>query len=152
VPPTTRTLVVGPCTTAEAREDVVDRRRGALVLLLAFVACTGVSILLSGLRPATDPALVPWLVQVVGHLCGLAGGVLLLAPREGDPAAARDRRIGAVVMPALVALVLIDALALSNDSAGGNIGAGLVRLVLLVVIGVATDRLARDVAAARRRR
>jgi hypothetical protein len=121
----------------------VDRLRLALGLLLAFVACTGAAILIGGVRPASDPGVLPWLVQVVGYLCGVAGGVLVLAG-TASPA----RRVGVLLMPALVALVLLDAATMATDSGGANIGAGFVRLVLLVVIAVATVRLARALAAA----
>ncbi|TQN41016.1 hypothetical protein FHU33_0368 [Blastococcus colisei] len=129
----------------------VDRRRRALVLLLLFVVLTGVSIAVSGSRPHLDQGTAPWLLQVVGHLCALAGGVLLLAPEEGREDAG-VRRLGAVVLAAIVVLGLVDAMTLAADSAGANIGAGLVRLVGLVAIMVATIRLAHGVAASRRTR
>ena len=128
----------------------MDRLRLALALLLAFIACTGVAILLSGLRPVGDPGMAPWAVQVVGYLCGLAAAVLLLTP-SGRPDAP-DRRIGLLLLPALLALVLLDALTAATDTGGANIGAGFARLVLLVVIAVATVRVARAVAAERRPR
>ncbi|WP_142023810.1 hypothetical protein [Blastococcus colisei] len=129
----------------------MDRRRRALVLLLLFVVLTGVSIAVSGSRPHLDQGTAPWLLQVVGHLCALAGGVLLLAPEEGREDAG-VRRLGAVVLAAIVVLGLVDAMTLAADSAGANIGAGLVRLVGLVAIMVATIRLAHGVAASRRTR
>ena len=123
----------------------MDRRRTALSLLLAFVACTGAAILFSGFGPVSDTDVVPWLVQVAGYLCGIAGGVLLLTADEDE----EGRRIGRFLMAAFVALVLADAYALTTDSGGVNIGAGLVRLLLLVGIAVLTARLARAVAADR---
>ena len=60
------------------------------------------------------------------------------------------RRLGFVVIGALVVLLLVDALTMGDD--GANIGAGGVRLIGLVVIGVATIRLAQGVAAERRTR
>ena len=128
----------------------MDRLRLALALLFAFIACTGVAIFLSGLRPAGDPGVAPWAVQVVGYLCGIAAGVLLLAPAGNSDA--RDRRTGGLLTAALVALVLLDAATTATDSGGADIGAGLARLVLLVVIAVGTVRVARAVAAERRPR
>jgi hypothetical protein len=122
----------------------MDRRRTALVLLLLFVLCTGVAIVLSGSRPAPAQGLAPALVQFVGYALALVAGVLLItAPDEGAP-----RRIGAVVLGAVVVLVLLDLLAAD----GPDIGAGLVELVALVVIMVATVRLALGVAGAGRTR
>jgi hypothetical protein len=127
-------------------------RRAPLLLLLALVACTGVSIALGGARPASDPGVAPWAMQVIGYLCGIAGGVLLLAPQRGDGTSVRDRRIGVVVLPAVVVLALLDAAGLAADEGGANIGAGLVRLVVLLVVVGVTARLALDVAATRRSR
>jgi hypothetical protein len=76
----------------------------------------------------------------------VAGVLLITAPDEspvGGP-----RRIGAVVLGAVVVLVLLDLLAAD----GPDIGAGLVELVALVVIMAATVRLARGVAGAGRTR
>ena len=125
----------------------MDRRRTSLLLLLLFVVCTGLSIAVSGSRPHLDQGTAPWLIQLVGYLCALAGGVLLAA---GDGQDAAVRRLGFVVLGALVVLLLVDALTLGED--GANIGAGGVRLIGLVVIGVATVRLAQGIAAARRLR
>ena len=127
----------------------MDRRGRALVALLLFIAFTGASILVAGDRPHLDQGNAPWLLQVIGYLCAVAGGVLLLAPADGRDGSG-DRRIGAVVLVALVVLVLLDAATLAADSAGANIGAGFVRLLCLVTIGVATARLAIAAAAARR--
>jgi hypothetical protein len=120
------------------------------MLLLAFVVCTGVAIFVSGMRPAGDPGVAPWAVQVVGYVCGLVAAVLLLATGRG--ADAPERRMGLLLLPALLALVLLDALTAATDSGGANIGAGFVRLVLLVVIAVGTVRVARAVAAESRQR
>jgi hypothetical protein len=126
----------------------VDRLSLALALLLAFVACTGAAILISGVRPAAEPGVLPWLVQVVGYLSGLAAGVLV--PAHGGGGRSPVRAVGLLLMPALVALVLLDGLAMAADSGGADIGVGFVRLGLLVVIAAVTVRLARAVAAARR--
>ena len=130
----------------------MERPRLALVLLLAFIACTGAAILMGAARPASDPGLLPWVVQGIGYLCAVAGGVLLLAPASTDRVGAEGRRLGVVLLPTVAALVLVDAVTATTDSGGANIGAGLVRLLLLVVIGVLTARLAVTVAAERRTR
>jgi hypothetical protein len=122
----------------------VDRRRTSLVLLLLFVLCTGVSIVVSGSRPGLEQGLAPALAQFVGYGCALVAGALLLSSAPEESA----RRIGGVVLGALAVLVLLDLLV----AAGPNIGAGFVRLVGLVVIMVATVRLALGVAAAGRAR
>ena len=122
----------------------MDRRRTSLVLLLLFVLCTGIAIVVSGSRPGLEQGLAPALVQFVGYACALAAGVLLLSSASEETA----RRIGGVVLGALVVLVLLDLLV----AAGPNIGAGFVRLVGLVVIMVATIRLALGIAAAGRAR
>jgi peptidoglycan/LPS O-acetylase OafA/YrhL len=128
----------------------VDRRRTSLVLLLLFVLCTGISIVVSGSRPHLDQGTAPWLFQVIGYLFALAGAVLLIAPADGQDDGA-TRRLGFVVLGALVVLALLDAVELA-DGDGANIGAGGVRVVGLVVIMVATIRLAQGVAAAGRAR
>jgi hypothetical protein len=125
----------------------MDRRRSSLVLLLVFVLCTGVAIVISGSRPGLEQGLAPALVQVVGYACGLVGAVLLISSAT-EAEVGSPRRTGGVVLAALVVLVLLDLL----GADGTNIGAGFVRLVLLVVIMVATIRLALGVAAAGRAR
>jgi hypothetical protein len=122
----------------------VDRRRTSLVLLLLFVLCSGIAIVVSGSRPGLEQGLAPALVQFVGYACALVAGVLLLSSASEESA----RRIGGVVLGALAVLVLLDLLV----AAGPNIGAGFVRLVGLVVIMVATIRLALGIAAAGRAR
>jgi peptidoglycan/LPS O-acetylase OafA/YrhL len=120
----------------------MDRRRPALVALLAFAGCTLVAVLVSGSRPHLDQGDAPWAFQLAGYLCALVAGVLLLAPDAGGTPA--DRRTGLVVVAAVVVLALIDALTAAADEGGANIGAGLVRLVTLVVVAVMTVRLALD--------
>jgi hypothetical protein len=122
----------------------VDRRRTSLVLLLLFVLCSGIAIVVSGSRPGLEQGLAPALVQFVGYACALVAGVLLLSSASEENA----RRIGGVVLGALAVLVLLDLLV----AAGPDIGAGFVRLVGLVVIMVATIRLALGIAAAGRAR
>ena len=121
----------------------MDRRRPSLVLLLLFVLCTGVAIVWGGSRPALEQGLAPQLVQFLGYACVLVAGLLLISS-TAEGAVADPRRLGGVVLGALAVLVLLDLLV--GD--GPNIGAGFVRLVGLVVIMVATIRLAMGVAAA----
>jgi peptidoglycan/LPS O-acetylase OafA/YrhL len=123
----------------------VDRRRTPLLLLLAFLVCTAAAIVVSGSRSGLDQGTAPWLLQTVGYLFALAAGVSLAA--HGD---AGRRRTGFVVVAAVVVLALVDAGTWGQP--GANIGAGFVRLVVLLVVCAVTARLARDVAAARRPR
>ena len=122
----------------------MDRRAPALGALLLFVVLTGVSIALSGSRPALDQGTAPWLVQLAGYLAAVTGGALLLAGGDGG------RRLGGVVVGATIAMLLLDAATLAADGGGATIGASLVRLVCLLVIGMVTARLAVTVAADRR--
>jgi hypothetical protein len=124
----------------------VDRRLPALVALLLFVGLTFVAIVLDGRLPASEESVAGWIAQVLGYLCALTAGVLLLAP----PAEPTTRAPGFVVIGATLVLLLLDALTAGQD--GGNIGGGLVRVVLLVVLAVVTARLATALAAARRPR
>ena len=121
----------------------MDRRRVSLVLLMLFVACTGVAIVVSGSRPALHQGIAPAVVQFAGYLCALGAAGLLLP-------AVSTRAIGATVLAAVLVLVLLDLFVL--DDAGGDIGGGLARLAGLVVIMVATVRLSRGIAAAGRAR
>jgi len=124
----------------------VDRRRPALVLLLLFVGCLGVAIVLSGSRPGLQQGIAPTVAAFVGYLFAFGAAVLLIVPAA---ATQQDtRRLGVVILAALVVLVLLDLFAAD----GPNIGAGFVRLVALVVIMVATIRLALGVASAGRTR
>lgn len=124
----------------------MNRSRASLVLLLLFVACTGVAIVVSGYRPALQQGIAPAAAQFAGYLFALGAAALLLTgPRGG---ASGTRRTGAMVLGAVAGLVLVDLLV--RDEAGGNIGVGLVRVVGLVVLMVATIRLARAAAAAGR--
>lgn len=125
----------------------MDRLRVALRLMLAFAACTGAAILLAGTRPAAGPGLLPWLVQAAGYLCGLGAGLLVLASRAGGPAGARP---GALLLPAVLALVALDVVVATTSTGGAVIGAGLLRIALLVAIGWATLQIARTLAEGRR--
>ena len=124
----------------------MDRRAPAVVALLLFITCTGAAIVISGVRPANDPGVLPWAVQIVGYAFAAVAGLLLVTSRPAD------RRSGAVVLGALAVLVLLDVFAFSGTAGGANIGAGFVRLIGLLVIALQTAQLARAVAAARRER
>ena len=119
----------------------MDRRRTSLVLLLLFVLCTGVAIVVSGSRPGLQQGVAPTVVQSVGYLLAFVAAVLLLSTPDGSA-----RGLGGTVLGALVVLVLVELL----SGAGPDIGAGLVRLIALVVVMVATVRLALGVARAGR--
>ncbi|MCW2634637.1 MAG: hypothetical protein JWQ99_1004 [Blastococcus sp.] len=121
----------------------MNRRRTSLYLLLLFVACTAVAIVVSGNRPGLQQGVAPTVLQFTAYLLALAAGVLLLVrptAETGD-----DRRIGVMVLGGLAVLVAVEFL----PQGGTDIGALLVRLLALVVVGLATARLARGVAAAR---
>jgi len=123
----------------------MDRRRSSLALLLLFVACTGVAIVVGGSRPALQQGIAPTVAQFAGYLCALGAAALLLAAPREDSAL---RRGGATVLGAVLVLVLVELV-----SAGGpDIGAGGVRLIALVVLVVASVRLAQGVAATGRSR
>ncbi|MGY1771480.1 hypothetical protein [Blastococcus sp. SYSU D00813] len=129
----------------------MDRLRVALRLVLVLAACTGAAILLAGTRPASDPGLLPWLVQAAGHLCGLVAGLLVLGSRA-DGEAAAGARPGALLLPAVLALVLLDVVVATTSSGGAVVGAGLLRIVLFVAIGWAALQIARTLAEGRRAR
>jgi hypothetical protein len=113
----------------------VDRRRAALYALMVFAVATAAAIVISGARPATAQGVAPWLVQDVGYVFAVLAAVELLLP-AAHPAGA-DRKLGGVVLVAVVALVLLDVVA----GNGPDIGAGVVRLVCLVVIVAVAARL-----------
>ncbi len=94
------------------------------------------------------------MIQASGYLLGLVAAALLLAPDRGSavPLGDPDRRIGGVVLGAFAVLVLGDVVRLTASGDGANIGAGLIRLVFLLLVGVATARLAVRTSAARRAR
>ena len=121
----------------------MDRRVPALVALFLFVLLTGVAIVLSGARSGPGQGIAPDVVQFTGYACTLLAAVLLLG--RGNAA---SRPPGGLVLGATVVMALVDALTMSED--GADIGAGLVRVVCLGVIGVATARLAIAVANDRR--
>jgi hypothetical protein len=122
----------------------VDRRRAALVLLMAFILCIGGAVVVSGTRPGLQQGIAPTVVAFVGYLLAAVAAVLLIAQPADDTA----RKLGAWVLGAVVVLVLLDLVAAD----GPNIGAGLVQLVGELVILVATVRLALGVARAGRAR
>ncbi|WP_422678152.1 2-oxo acid dehydrogenase subunit E2 [Blastococcus brunescens] len=121
----------------------MDRRPTSLVLLLLFVLCSGIAIVVSGSRPGLEQGIAPALAQFVGYGFALVAGLLLVSSADERS----GRRVGGVVLGALAVLVLLDLLAAD----GPNIGAGFVQLVGLVVMMVATIRLALAVAAERSR-
>ena len=123
----------------------MDRRERALAALMLFVVLTGVAIVVSGARPASAQGTAPGVVQLLAYLCAVVGGVVLVTASDQ-----RGRRLGGLVLAAAVVMLLVDGLAMLADEEGANIGAGLARLVCLLLIGGATVRVALDVAAARR--
>jgi hypothetical protein len=124
----------------------MDRRRASVVLLLLFVACTGVAIVVSGSRPGLQQGVAPTVVQFLGYLFALVAAVLLIAPTADGPG--RERTLGFTVLGGLAVLVAVEVV----SEGGPDIGAGFVRLIGLVVIGVATVRLGQGVTAERRAR
>lgn len=120
----------------------MDRRRASLVLLFVFVGCTGAAILIGSGRAAGEQGLAPYLVQGVGVVSALGAAVLLWA----DGA----QRAGAVIGAAAGLLAVLDVLAAAGGGGGADIGAGLLRLVCLLLVGMATARLAVEVARDRR--
>ena len=123
----------------------MDRRAPALAALMLFVVLTGVAIAVSGARPASAQGTAPWLVQMLAYLCAVVGGAVLVSASD-----LRGVRIGGLVLAAAVVMLLVDGLTMLSEEEGANIGAGLARLVCLLLIGGATVRVALDVAAARR--
>jgi hypothetical protein len=129
----------------------VDRRRLALVALVAFALATVVSIALGGARPASAQGIAPFVVQVVGYVFALVGGLALLRP--AGPAIGADRKLGGTVLAAVAVLAVLDVEAFAGEAAGANIGAGFLRLICLVVVVAVAGRLvATTVTAAGRRR
>jgi peptidoglycan/LPS O-acetylase OafA/YrhL len=120
----------------------VERGRAALVLLLLFVACTGVAIVVSGSRPGSQQGIAPTVVQFVGYVLALAAGILLWRAATGRD----DRATGVMVIGGLAFLLAAEVI----SRGGTDIGAGFVRLVGLILVGIATVRIARGVAAERR--
>ena len=122
----------------------MDRRRAALVLLLLFVACTAVAIVVSGSRPGLQQGIAPTVVQVVGYVLALVAGLLLLRPATGS--APDDRATAAFVLFGLVLLVASEVI----SQGAADIGAGFVRLLGLIAVGIGTLRLVQGGARARR--
>jgi hypothetical protein len=125
----------------------MDRRAPALAALMLFVVLTGVAIAVSGARPASAQGTAPWLIQMLAYVCAVAGGAVLVSATDQ-----RALRIGGLVLAAAVVMLLVDGLTFLSEEEGANIGAGLARLVCLLLIGGATVRVALDVAPARRAR
>jgi hypothetical protein len=123
----------------------MDRREPALAALMLFVVLTGVAIAVGGARPASAQGAAPWSIQMAAYLCAVAGGVVLMS--ASDP---RGLRLGGLVLAAAVVMLLVDGLTMLSEEEGANIGAGLARLICLLLVGGVTVRVALDVAAARR--
>jgi hypothetical protein len=117
----------------------VDRRRRALVALVAFAVATAVSIVVSGARPVTGQGVAPYVVQGAADLFALAAGVLLLLP--ADRSAGADRKLGGAVLAAVAVLVVLDAEAFAGAMGGPDIGAGVARLACLLVLVAVAGRL-----------
>ena len=113
----------------------MDRRHAALYALVAFAVATAVAIVISGSRPGTGQGVAPWVVQGIGYACALVAALELLAPAP-HPAGA-DRKLGGVIAVAVAVMVALDVFA----AAGPDIGAGVLRLVCLVVIVAVAGRL-----------
>lgn len=122
----------------------MDRRLASLALLFGFVLCTGAAILVGAGRPSSAPGVAPAVVQGAGLVCALVAAVLLWV--DGAQQAA------GVIGGAVVLLAVLDAVALADTGNGADVGAGLLRLVFLLLIGMATARLAVEVAHSRRPR
>jgi hypothetical protein len=127
----------------------VGGRRLALAALVAFAVATVVAMALSGSRPVSAQGIAPLAVQGVGYGCALAAALILLAPADGSPAA--GRRLAGAVLAAVAVLALLDVERFAGEEGGANIGAGLLRLVCLVVIVAVAGRLAAGAAAGPRR-
>jgi hypothetical protein len=123
----------------------MDRRGPALAALMLFVVLTGVAVAVSGARPASAQGAAPWLVQMVAYLCAVAGGAVLVSASDQ-----RGLRLGGLVLVAAVVMLLVDGLTILSEEEGANIGAGLARVVCLLLIGGVTVRVALDAAEARR--
>jgi len=116
----------------------MDRRAPALAALMLFAVATVLATVLDGRLPASEESVAGWILQVLGYLAALAGGVLL-----GTSTHPRSwRAAGFVVLGALVVMVLVDAVALSGDGGGADIGLGLVRVIALAAVSVVAVRLA----------
>jgi hypothetical protein len=128
----------------------VDRRRLALVALVAFAIATAIAIGVSGARPASAQGIAPFVVRVVGYCFGVLGGLALLFPADRTGV---DRKLGGAVLAAVAVLAVLDVEAFAGAAAGADIGAGFLRLICLVVVVAVAGRLvATTVTAAGRRR
>ncbi len=82
---------------------------------------------------------------MLAHLCAVAGGAVLVSGSDQ-----RALRIGGLVLAGAMVMLLVDGLTMLSEEEGANIGAGLARVLCLLLIGWATVRVAIDVAEARR--
>jgi hypothetical protein len=129
----------------------VDRRRLALVALVAFAIATAAASAVGGTRPAPAQGIAPFVVQAVGYGCALVAGLALLLPTDRTVGA--DRKLGGTVLAAVAVLAVLDLEAFAGEASGANIGAGFLRLICLVVVVAVAGRLvATTVTAAGRRR
>ncbi|TKJ31693.1 hypothetical protein A6V29_18155 [Blastococcus sp. CCUG 61487] len=113
-----------------------------------FAFATVVATMLDGRVPAGDESVAGWIVQVLGHLAGLAAGLLLLAS-AGVPPESSTRRAGVAVLVALAGIVLADVVGLVVDGTA-DAGLGAVRLLCLLAVAWVALRLAPAVAQQRR--
>jgi hypothetical protein len=67
----------------------VDRRRAALLALVAFAVCTALAIVIGGSRPHTAQGVAPTMVQGIGYACALvaalAGPLTVATARSRRP-------------------------------------------------------------------
>jgi hypothetical protein len=124
----------------------MDRRRTSLVLLVLFVACTAIAIVVSGSRPGLQQGVAPAVVQFVGYFFALVAGLLLLRPVPGS--GRDDRATAGFVLGGLVLLIAMEVI----SQGGTDIGAGGLRLLGLILVGIGAVRLAQSGAVARRAR
>lgn len=124
----------------------MDRRAPALAALLAFAVASVLATVLDGRLPASEESVAGWILQVLGYLAAIAGGVLL-----GTSTQPRSWRVaGFVVIGAVVVMVLVDAVAVAGDDGGADIGLGLVRVLALAAVAVVAVRLAIELTGERR--
>lgn len=132
----------------------MDRRRLALVALVAFAVATAVASAMGGARPASAQGIAPFVVQVVGYCFAVVGGLALFLPTGGTVGTVgADRKLGGAVLAAVAVLTVLDVEAFAGAAAGADLGAGFLRLICLVVVVAVAGRLvATTVTAAGRRR
>ena len=85
----------------------MDRRAPALVALLLFALATVAATALDGRLPAGEDSVSGWVLQVLGHLAAIAGGVLLAV---------------GVAQPVAVVLLVVGLIG-AGSTVGGRAGA-----------------------------